>query len=339
MSISDSDGRNLLIKTLELISEIKIIFYEILNLYSLQQFYFKENFPIYNKILQIDENKIKIETDPEKLLSQLIESLSAFNSILKKFNSHLSFKYNEFICAQKKDNIFFDDINIKTFLMNNNFDCLGQQKQFHFGNNIFISLKEKEFLIAKYFKKLKIKYFQKNKNNISKEYIQIKIIVSNIFVILIRFSSNISELYEDNIENKIKIKVKGLFSQDNEDFNKSHCNFILFEQLTKIFNTKIKEIIKEMNHKDEGNISFYKCFILFLDYIYDYDKIFKVYCQRCNNKIKFISCDKYFSVPLLKMQKYDDNYISTLINNIENENDINNNKIFHFFHKECVYDD
>ena len=151
MSISDSDGRNLLIKTLELISEIKIIFYEILNLYSLQQFYFKENFPIYNKILQIEENKIKIETDPEKLLSQLIESLSAFNSILKKFNSHLSFKYNEFICAQKKDNIFFDDINIKTFLMNNNFDCLGQQKQFHFGNNIFISLKEKEFLIFKYF--------------------------------------------------------------------------------------------------------------------------------------------------------------------------------------------
>ena len=92
-----------------------------------------------------------------------------------------------------------------------------------------------------------------------------------------------------------------------------------------------------MNSNNEGKISFYKSFILFLDYVYDYDKIFKVHCAKCHNKIRFISCDKFFSIPLLKIQKNDDNYIRILINGIEKENDINKaNKIFHFFHKECI---
>ena len=341
MSIIDNDKRNLMKELFELITEIKIVFYEILNLYSLQQFHFKENFPIYNKILQIDENKINIETEPEKLLSELVSNLSAFNSILKEFNSNLLSKSNEYICVNYEkirkeiDNMFFGDININRLLMNIN----RENEAFCFENNVYFYLKEKELLIGKYFKKLKIKYIQKNKTNISKDnYIEIKIKVSNTFIILIRFSSNISSsFYLNDIENKINIIVKGLYEPDNEDINNSRHNFQLFKDLTKIFNTQFKQIIKEMNSNNEGKISFYKSFILFLDYICDYDKIFKVHCAKCHNKIRFISCDKFFSIPLLKIQKYDDNYIRILINDIEKENDVNNvNKIFHFFHIECI---
>ena len=202
MSITDNDERNLMKELFELISEIKIVFYEILNLYSLQQFHFKENFPIYNKILQIDENKINIETEPEKLLSELISNLSAFNSILKEFNSNLLSKSNEYICVNYEkirkeiDNMFFGDANINLLLMNNR-----EQESFCFESNIYFYLKEKELLIGKYFKKLKIKYIQKNKTNISKDnYILIKIKVSKTFIILIRFSSNISSsFYLNNI--------------------------------------------------------------------------------------------------------------------------------------------
>ena len=215
MSITENNERNFLKELIELITEIKVVFYEILNLYSLQQFHFKENFPIYNKILQIDENKINIETEPEKLLSELISNLSAFNSILKEFNSNLLSKSNEYICVNYEkirkeiDNMFFGDINLNTFFMNYN----REQESFCFKNNIYNCLKEKELLIKKYFKKLKIKYFQKNKKNLSKEhYIEIKIKVSNTFVILIRFSSNIfASFYLKDIENKINIIVKGLY--------------------------------------------------------------------------------------------------------------------------------
>ena len=319
MSITDNDERNLLKELLKLISKIKIVFYEILNLFSLQQFHFKENFPIYNKILQIDENKINIETEPEKLLSELVSNLSAFNSILKEFNSNLLSKSNEYICVNYEkirkeiDNMFFGDININRLLMNIN----RENEAFCFENNIYFYLKEKELLIGKYFKKLKIKYFQKyKKNNISKAHnIEIKIKVSDIFVILIRFSSDISSsFYLKDIENKINITVKGLYEPDNEDIYNNRHNFQLFKELTKIFNSKFKQIIKEMISINYGKISFYKCFLLFLDYVYDYDKIFKVHCAKCHNKIRFISCDKFFSIPLLKIQKNDDNYIRILIN-------------------------
>jgi len=288
----------------------------------LQQFHFKENFPLYNKILQFDENKINIETSPDKLLSQLISNLTAFNSILKEFNSNLLSKSNKYICVNYEkirkeiDNMFFGDININSLLMNNN---MKEQESFCFENNIYTYLREKELLIGKYFKSLEIKYIQKNKNNISNEdYIEIQIKISNIFVILIRFSSNISSsFYLNDIENKINIIFKGLFEPDNEDINDTRFNLILFKELTKIFNTKFRQIIKEMNSNNEGKISFYKCFILFLDYVYDYDKIFKVHCEKCHNKLRFISCDKYFSIPLLKIQKYDDNFIRILINDIE----------------------
>ena len=341
--ITNIEERILITKTLEVISEIKLIFYEILNLYSLQQFHFKDNFTIFNKILQLDENENKIETDPEKLLSELISYLSLLNLFLKEFNSNqISFteKGNYDIIKEKEENKLFPPLN--ELLLKNNINIEEEQYLIVFKNNIYFHLKEKESLIEKYFKKLKIKYSLKNRKLLSEEYIQIKIIVNNLFSVLIKFPSNLSILNLDNFQNKIELVVKGLFcpnKEDNKKFN-NYNNFLLFKKLSIIFNSKFKQIIKEkkgLYSIKEEKISFYECLVKFLDYVYDYDNIFNIKCEKCFNKIKYISNEKFFSVPLLKIQQYDKNYTMILINDIEKGNDVNNiNKIFHFFHKECI---
>ena len=154
--------------------------------------------------------------------------------------------------------------------------------------------------------------------------------------------NNLSEFYENEFRNKIKIIVNAIYGptninyEENKNFN-NYSNFLLFKKLSVIFNDKFNEIIKEINKNKEQKISFYECFLLFLDYIYDYDKIFKIKCEKCFNHIKYISKDKYFSIPLLKVQIIDEKYQNILFNDINKGNDINNiNKIFHFYHQECI---
>ena len=45
--------------------------------------------------------------------------------------------------------------------------------------------------------------------------------------------------------------------------------------------------------------------MLFLDFIYDYNKIFNIKCDKCFTKVKYNSNDKYFSVPLLMFEDND----------------------------------
>ena len=329
------EGRNTIEITLDLISEIKIIFYEILNLYSLQQFYYKENFSIYNKILKLDENESKIIKNPDKLLSKLISDLTSLNIVLEELNSlpYINKTNNDSQeIITNEGNKFCYDINM--FLMNNKMESKIYHNIFFFEDNIYRKLKEKELLIEKYFKKLKIKYSHKKQKQSSKEYIKIKIIVHNIFVILIEFPSNISLFYENDFEYIFKLKINGLFDSNN-------INIQLYKKLSKIIKSKFKQILKEMkefyNQNYEVKISLLECFIQFFDYIYDYDKIFKIKCGKCSNQIKYISCFKFFSVPLLKIQETNENYKRKLINDIEKGNDINNiNKIYNFFHEECI---
>ena len=157
--------------------------------------------------------------------------------------------------------------------------------------------------------------------------------------------NNLSKLNENEFQNKIKIIVNAIYGptninyEENKNFN-NYNNFLLFKKLSVILNDKFKEIIKEKNEKNKNKeqiISFYECFNLFLDYIYDYDKIFKIKCERCFNHIKYISKDKFFSIPLLKVQIIDEKYQNKLFNDINQGNDINDtNKIFHFYHQECI---
>ena len=106
-----------------------------------------------------------------------------------------------------------------------------------------------------------------------------------------------------------------------------------------ILNNTFKNILKIKNIQNIGKISFYQVFIIFLDYIYDYSKIFRIKCDKCLNKIKYIKEENYFSIPCYKIINYDDKYIKNLITNIEKENMTNNNidkNVFKFFHEECI---
>ena len=330
------DERNFLIISLDIISDIRTLLYEILNLYSLRQFHYKENFLIYNRILQINDKENQIETDPEKLLSKLEMNLSQLNSILKLLNTNqIIISYNNKIISNEISK-FLSRMNLIStkYNISNNY--------FFFDDNIFQHLKKKQLLIEKYFKNLKIKYSQKNKNR--KEYIQIKIIVHNLFSIIIMLPSNLSKFNKHDYQNKIRIIANGLFGPNNINFEENpnlnnYSNFQLFKNMTIIFNMKFKQITQNMNEVNFNygqRISFFECFIQFLDYVYDYDKIFNIKCDKCSNIIKYIPKYKIFSVPLLKVQETDENFQKELINDIEKENDINNTKkLFHFFHQEC----
>jgi len=332
------DERNILIISLDIISEIRSLFYEILNMYSLRQFHYAENYLIYNQILQINDKENKIETDPEKLLEKLEMNLSHLNSILTLINSNqIILSYNNNIISNEVSKLIsnMNLISAKYNLSNNNY--------IYFDDNVLHQLKKKQILIEKYFKNLKINYIQKNKNR--NEFIQIKIILHNLFAIIIILPSNLSKFYLHDYDNKIRIIVNGLFGPNNLNFEtnpnlNNYSNFQLFKNMSMIFNNILKQILQKMYEvyfNDEQKISFYECFIQFLDFVYDYDKIFNIKCDKCSHIIKYIPKCKIFSVPLIKVQNSDENYNKNLINDINKENDINNTKkLFHFYHQECI---
>ena len=314
------DERNILIISLDIISEIRTLFYEILNMYSLRQFHYAENFLIYNKILQINNKENKIETEPEKLLEKLETNLSHLNSVFKFFN----FNSNNKILSYNNINSFISNeasklisnmnlISAMYYISNNNY--------IYFDNDFFHELKKKQILIKKY--------------------------LHNLFSLIIIIPSNLSKFYLHDYDNKIKIIVNGLFGPNNLNFEQNqnlnnYSNFQLFKNMTMIFNNVLKQIIQKMNETyfnfNYGKkISFYECFIQFLDFVYDYDQIFNIKCDRCSSIIKYIPKCKLFTVPVIKVQNNDDNYTQNLINDIDKENDINNSKkLFHFYHQECI---
>ena len=338
------DERNILIISLDIISEIRTLFYEILNMYSLRQFHYAENFLIYNKILQINNKENKIETEPEKLLEKLETNLSHLNSVLKFFN----FNSNNKILSYNNINSFISNEASKLISNMNLISAMyyiSNDNYIYFDNDFFHELKKKQILIKKYFKNMKINYFQKNNNGI--EYYEIKIIVHNLFSLIIIIPSNLSKFYLHDYDNKIKIIVNGLFGPNNLNFEQNqnlnnYSNFQLFKNMTMIFNNVLKQIIQKMNEAyfnfNYGKkISFYECFIQFLDFVYDYDQIFNIKCDRCSNIIKYIPKSKLFTVPVIKVQNNDDSYTQNIINDIDKENDINNSKkLFHFYHQECI---
>ena len=339
MISTNNQEKNILNIALDFIPEIRKSFYEILNLYTLQQYYFKENISIYNKVLKLDKEENKIETDPEKLLSKLILNLTSFNNILNELNSYSNInKLNFSLEININKEISFLSLITMNLTKYNPETIITSNKNF-VEENIYIYLKAKQSLIDKYFKKLRIKYSKKIKKN-KKEYIEIKIIVHNIFSIVIIFPSNFSFFDENNFNKNFKLVVKGIFGTNNEDNIKynNYSNFQLYKRLEKILYLKFKEIIKNMKELYTNKISFYECFVLFLDFIYDYNKIFNIKCDKCFTKVKYSSSDKFFSVPLLKVEDNDKKRFKTIINDIEKGNKMDNkNKIFHFFHQECIF--
>ena len=363
--ILDINDKNLLLQSLSDQQSLNVIFYEILYTYSTKSFTNKENISLFNKILKINKSIFKIETDPENLLSKLESNLLSLDNNLKEINSLIKL-YNIYNKANNNDqnnnqkiiqkrydifdnfidkymNCIFRSYNKVTFnsinilygsnINNNNLIILE--------DNFFKKLIEKHLLIGKYFKLLKIQYNKKVKNN--KEFIQIRIIFRNLFIISILLPFNLSKFNENDYDKKIKIIVNGIYGPSNtitydNNYN-NYSNYKFYKKLAIILNNTFKNILKIKNIQNIGKISFYQVFIIFLDYIYDYSKIFRIKCDKCLNKIKYIKEENYFSIPCYKIINYDDKYIKNLITNIEKENMTNNNidkNVFKFFHEECI---
>ena len=361
---------NILIQFLSQQQKLKSLLYETINLYSIKSFDYRQNFDIYNKIIKINTKEIKIETEPNKLLEKLESNLISLNKNLADINSLFNFfpiplnindinnnngnKTNHTII---KNDIFINNIidkymqyyfeNINNIYLNNELILTKNSNLIFLEENYFQKLIEKHMLIGKYFKLLKIKFSKRIKSN--KEFIQIKVVIQNICNVIIVFPGNLSKFYEHNYHKKIKIVVNGLYGPSNakslsgdyyNNYN-NYSNFKFYNKLEILFNTKFKNILKYLNEiKESEKISFYDGFIILLDYIYDYNKIFKIKCKKCMNKLRYISGESYFSVPYYKINNIDEKYINDLINNIEKGNDINNNlkeNFVGFFHDECMY--
>ena len=364
----DNFEKSLLIQSLVEQQKLKAIFYEIINSYSIKCFDYQENSSIFNKITKINNNsnEIKIETDAKQLFAKLESNLVSLNENFKEINS-LVYSFNQ---INNENNTIIKKVKINNknkYIINNFIDVymkytlsLGRSlfTKFDMSNhsnksndliifekNYFHNLINKRALIGKYFRSLKIKCNKKNKNN--REFFQIKINVHNTIIVYIIFPLNLNKFYENDYHKKIKVIVNGIYGPKNvknihsEDnlFN-NYSNFKFYNKLEKLFNNKLKEIFKDLNKISFNNkISFYEAFVSFLDYIYDYNKIFKMKCGKCLNKLKYISEEKYFSVPFYKISCIDEKYITELKYNIEKEQDISNNlnkNAFGFFHVECI---
>ena len=358
---------NILIQFLSEKQKLKSLLYETINLYSIKSFDYKQNFSIYNKITKINTNKIRIETDSNKLLEKLESNLISLNKNLSDINSLFNFfpiplninDINNNKGNKDKQTIQKSDILVNNFIdkymeyyfekinniyLNNELILNNKNNLIILEENYFQKLIENHILIGKYFKLLKIQYSKRIKNN--KEFIQIKIVIQNICSIIIVFPSSLSKFYENNYHKKIKIVVNGLYGPSNiksisGDYYNNYSNFKFYNKLEILFNNKFKNILKTLNEiKESEKISFYNGIIIFLDYIYDYNKIFKIRCKKCLNKLRYISGEHYFSVPYYKIINIEEKYINELINNIEKRNDINNyykENLVGFFHDECMY--
>lgn len=351
--ILDNSEKNLLIQSITEIGKLKVIFYDILNLYSTKSYMTKENISIFNKIIKTNNNKeIIIETEPTMLLTKLELNLINLNNNLEEINSlnntthtdEINIKINTIQNKLIKNIIinFIDNFMKYMFSRNKNI-CFSDTKNnninlLYMEGNFFLRLTEKRLLIRKYFTRLKIIINRKNKNN--KEYVQITIIFHNLFLICIIFPLPLNKFFEKDIHKKFRVIVNNVYgpiltNMNDDDYN-NYSDYKFYKKLTKIFNNKFKEILINEISKINGKISLYKAFIIFLDYVNDYNKIFKIKCQKCKNKIKYNSYENFFSLPCYKYLNLDKNYINKLIDNIENENFNNENNIFGFFHEECI---
>lgn len=354
MILENSDN-NLFINSLTELVKLKRLFYEILNLYSIKSFINKENLAIFNRIIKSNKNKdISIELFPEKLISELEINLISLNVNLEEINS---LKYsphtNKAKASNKSQNFigkkhylfenFIDKFMKYTFIWNNYFYFQEEKYTSNplviFEENYFYKLIEKYSLIGMYFNKIKIQYNIKSKNN--KEFIQIKIIFHNLFIVCILFPFTLNMFYQKDFHKKFKIIVNGIYGPKifniyDDNYN-NYSNYKLYKKMAKIFNNKFREIIQNEIENKEEKISFYKVFAIFVDYIYDYDKIFKIKCQKCFNKLKYNFEEKYFSIPCYKILNIDRKYIKILIDKIDEGNNNCDKTSFSFFHEECSH--
>lgn len=153
--------------------------------------------------------------------------------------------------------------------------------------------------------------------------------------------------------NKIKISIKSKYSGYNKDsfksikknyklnIKKNFKNLLLIKKIKNLFETRIYLIIisiineKKLKIKvtsdliEKRNDFFGEDVLIelckrFINYIYDYNKLFKTKCAVCNKIVKYSLTEKCFLPPYLKIYKEVFNLKNSLEENINS-----------FFHEEC----
>lgn len=363
-----------------LINQIKSIkgnFYEILNVLSIKNYGYQPKISFWEIYNKDNLHEVNIENHLQKIdaveqfynyskgfissINRLNKCLIAMNSYVEKNNHYLLEKNNKKIKVIDNNNIcsrkiigknelnekylcFINNLhdilmynivtykngqNINLFFSDNNFTkILSDVFIFESKINFFDNLIKKLNIIQRYYKNLSIKLTEANDN----QFYIFSIIIKNMIKIIIIFSCNFynKEITPQNFDKFILIRVSGMSVDENSLLYLKLSNIFLAEMKNIFFNNRKKYLVE--------------CLILFLEFIYDYQYLFKIKCSKCNKNVKYSFEDKFFYPPLLKEKNIDNFDNKKLINDIENgrvKNIGKEEKIIiqniKFYHEECAY--
>ena len=127
------------------------------------------------------------------------------------------------------------------------------------------------------------------------------------------------------------------------EYDKKNKKLLLFQKIKNLFELRIISLIQIINeeykrdnpyNKNNNNSLIYtneyliKIAIRFIDYIYDYYRLFKVKCDICGNNAKYNSIERCFFPPYYKLFTNNENILSNKIKNKEKIQNI-------YVHEEC----
>ena len=364
-----------------LINQIKSIkgnFYEILNVLSIKNYGYQPKISFWGVYNNKNLNDVNIENQLQKIdplelfynyskglitsINRLNKCLTAINSYVEKNFHYLNEKNNKIkkftdsnnnhnkktlTQSEINENLLYFINNLHDILIYNivSYKC-GQNINFLFTDNsytkklsetfilepkknIFDNIIKKLSIIQKYYKNLTIKITEANDN----QFYMFSIIIKNMIKIKLIFTSNFynKEITPQNLNKFVLIKVNGINVDENS---------ILYLRLNCIFMNELKNIFFNNRKK-----YFIESLILFFEFIYDYQYIFKIKCLKCNKNVKYSFDDKFFYPPLLRdknINGFDSKKLMNDIGNgranlkdIEKEEKIINENI-KFYHEECI---
>ena len=374
----ENESNQILAYLINQIKSIKGNFYEILNVLSIKNYGYQPKISFWIVYNNKNLNETNIENqlqkiDPLKIFYNyskgLITSINRLNKCLTAINSYVekNFHYlNEKNNKMKKlidsnnnhnkktlnqseinENLLYFINNLHDILIYNivSYKC-GENIHFLFSDNnytkklsetfilepkknIFDNIIKKLSIIQKYYKNLTIKITEANDN----QFYMFSIIIKNMIKIKLVFTSNFynKEITPQNFNKFVVIRVNGINVDENS---------ILYLRLNSIFMSELQNIF--FNNRKKYLI---ECLILFFEFIYDYQYIFKIKCSKCNKNVKYSFDDKFFYPPLLRdknINGFDSKKLMNDIGNgkanlkdIEKEEKIINENI-KFYHEECI---
>lgn len=243
-------------------------------------------------------------------------------------------KLNYFFVRNKYNNKLPRQINDLERQKNILDDIKGYIKSNFKNSNIEISIVITSFLNKNYSKFRVLSLYTNRANSMSIYYNQIAQINIKLFPLNIALNIPLNKEFNFNIY-KYALYVK----DEYKIFSK--YDSILFKKIKMLFNERItsflnliyedkkRKLLQNLNNSpiffDEDSLK--ELLKKFINYISDYNNIYKTKCSFCENIIKYSLIEKCFFPPFYKVYREKENIQQ---NKIINENDINL-----FFHEEC----